>query len=267
MLLDHIGLFFEEYTPFYFRILGRLSAPLFIFLLVDGFIYSSNRKKYFFRLYCLNVSMTILNYVLEIEMNFIRTLLIIFIVLCLIEQFKNGHKKRHLYLFVFVFIQFLLFLLSFLMIYTEIDDFFIWEINSLMLGFITTEGGLSYIFLGIVLYRVFEKKDYICYLVFTVIYLFLINTPILFLIFRGTEKQYMWAIFLENILGINPLDLGHLSLEVFWQSPQWIQLLLIPLFYMYKRNTGKKTKGFVCGMYLIYPIHICILIIIKKFFI
>lgn len=267
MLLDHIGLFFEDCTPFYFRILGRLSAPLFIFLLVDGFIHSSNRKNYFFRLYCLNIYMVVLNYVLDIEMNFIRTLLIIFIILCLIEQFNKGYEKRYLYLFLFVFMQFSLFMLSCLMIYAEIDDFFIWEINSLMLGIITMEGGLVQIILGILLYFSISKKQYIYYFLFVTVYSFLVNTPILFLIFRKTEKQYIYTIFLENILGVNPLDLGHLSIEMYLQSPQWIQLLLIPLFYIYKRDTRKKTKILVYSMYLIYPIHICILSIIKGFFI
>ena len=55
MTLDHIGYFLEKYENLtvladIFRILGRLSFPLFIFLLVEGVIYTRNIKKYFLRL-------------------------------------------------------------------------------------------------------------------------------------------------------------------------------------------------------------------------
>jgi len=55
MTLDHVGYYLEKYENLYvissiFRILGRLSFPLFIFLLVEGIIHTSNIKKYFLRL-------------------------------------------------------------------------------------------------------------------------------------------------------------------------------------------------------------------------
>ena len=55
MTLDHVGYFLEGFKNLsvlaaIFRILGRLSFPLFIFLLVEGVIHTKNIKKYFFRL-------------------------------------------------------------------------------------------------------------------------------------------------------------------------------------------------------------------------
>lgn len=49
MLIDHIGsvIFPETIT---FRIVGRLAFPLFAFLLTEGYIHTSNLKKYIFRL-------------------------------------------------------------------------------------------------------------------------------------------------------------------------------------------------------------------------
>lgn len=49
MLIDHMGLLlFPEYPIF--RILGRLSFPLFCFLLAQGFVHTKSRKEYFGRL-------------------------------------------------------------------------------------------------------------------------------------------------------------------------------------------------------------------------
>ena len=55
MTFDHIGYFLEPYSNLVvltsiLRILGRLSFPLFMFLLVEGVIHTKNIKKYFLRL-------------------------------------------------------------------------------------------------------------------------------------------------------------------------------------------------------------------------
>lgn len=55
MTLDHIGYFMEQYDNLVvltsiFRVLGRLSFPLFIFLLVEGVIHTKNTRNYFIRL-------------------------------------------------------------------------------------------------------------------------------------------------------------------------------------------------------------------------
>ncbi len=55
MLLDHIGLLFHALLPeiisVSFRMAGRLSFPLFCFLLSEGFFYSRDRDKYKKRLF------------------------------------------------------------------------------------------------------------------------------------------------------------------------------------------------------------------------
>ncbi len=52
MIIDHIGaVFFPEYIVL--RLIGRISFPIFAFLLVEGFTHSHNPKKYFLRLLAL----------------------------------------------------------------------------------------------------------------------------------------------------------------------------------------------------------------------
>lgn len=60
MVLDHIHYFFSftGWIPEWFSMLGRLSAPLFLFCAVEGFTHTRSRKKYFLKVYSLSVLMT-----------------------------------------------------------------------------------------------------------------------------------------------------------------------------------------------------------------
>ena len=62
MVLDHIHYFFgfTGWIPDWFSMLGRLSAPLFLFCVVEGFTHTRNRKKYFLKVYALSVLMSAL---------------------------------------------------------------------------------------------------------------------------------------------------------------------------------------------------------------
>lgn len=60
MVLDHLHYFFgfTGWIPDWFSMLGRLSAPLFLFCAVEGFTHTRSRKKYFLKVYILSVLMT-----------------------------------------------------------------------------------------------------------------------------------------------------------------------------------------------------------------
>ncbi len=59
MVLDHIHYFFgfTGLIPEWFSMLGRLSAPLFLFCMVEGFSHTHNRKKYFLKVYAISICM------------------------------------------------------------------------------------------------------------------------------------------------------------------------------------------------------------------
>lgn len=52
MIVDHVGLVFFSGTPLYLpcRIVGRIAFPLYAFLITEGYMYTSNVKKYAGRL-------------------------------------------------------------------------------------------------------------------------------------------------------------------------------------------------------------------------
>ncbi len=60
MVLDHIHYFFgfTGWIPEWFSMLGRLSAPLFLFCVVEGFTHTRNRKRYFLKVYAFSAAMS-----------------------------------------------------------------------------------------------------------------------------------------------------------------------------------------------------------------
>lgn len=59
MTIDHIHYFMPESVgiPYWFTLIGRLAAPIFLFLCVEGFSYTHSKPKYLLRMYCFSVAM------------------------------------------------------------------------------------------------------------------------------------------------------------------------------------------------------------------
>ena len=64
MVLDHIHYFFEFTggVPTWFSMLGRLSAPLFLFCTVEGFAHTHDRKRYVLRIWAIGTTMAALEF-------------------------------------------------------------------------------------------------------------------------------------------------------------------------------------------------------------
>ena len=50
MLIDHIGAVFPDHFPIWFRMIGRLAWPVFVFLLAEGFRHTKAPEKFLMRL-------------------------------------------------------------------------------------------------------------------------------------------------------------------------------------------------------------------------
>ena len=64
MVLDHIHYFFEftGCIPTVLSMLGRLSAPLFLFCTVEGFAHTHDRRRYFIRIWAIGAAMAALEF-------------------------------------------------------------------------------------------------------------------------------------------------------------------------------------------------------------
>lgn len=118
MVMDHIYTYlnisgFE--VPIWFGYIGKLSAPIFFYLIAEGFFHTRSRVKYMKRLFCMGVLMIGVDIVLGISNNIFLSLGLGVAVMSSIEYVKTQEKwsKR--------FIRGMLFsiVLSILSIFTE----------------------------------------------------------------------------------------------------------------------------------------------------
>ena len=74
MLMDHIYYFFGHtgLIPWWFGLAGRLAAPLFLFCLVEGFLHTRSRKKYFLKILSIAVPMGLLLFFMRFGGFFVR---------------------------------------------------------------------------------------------------------------------------------------------------------------------------------------------------
>ncbi len=92
MIIDHVGFFiFPEYEIL--RVIGRVSFPLFAFLIVNGFIHTKDVKKYFMRLFIFANVIQIPSLFISIPFNVMYTLSFGLLCLYIIELDESILKK------------------------------------------------------------------------------------------------------------------------------------------------------------------------------
>ena len=98
MLIDHIGaIFVPQNTAIYIimRIIGRLTCPIMCYFLVQGYMHTKNRKKYFLRLLIFAIiaqvpyALALKGTLLVLELNFLFTLVLSFGVIWVYDKTDN----------------------------------------------------------------------------------------------------------------------------------------------------------------------------------
>lgn len=252
MTFDHIAYMFSDiiHVPAWFHIVGRLSAPLFIFMVAQGMWHTRNRLKYMMRLYLASVAMAMMNQVanlyfpmpnggLIINNIFATMFLITFFIYVgenMVIAFKNKSFKKGL---GFLFMLPVPFIISFILLFIISSQMFInlghltRPILSASMIFIPNpllvEGGILWIILGIGFYlcKGSKKKTGIFYTLFCLI---------VFLLSNGMDFSF------ENLFLINV---------------QWLMILSLPILMLYNDQKGKGLRSF---FYIYYPAHIYILL-------
>lgn len=102
MTLDHIysyiGTIYGLKIPIWFSYLGRLSAPIFFYLIVEGFFNTSDRKRYLGRLVSFGIIMVLIDLSFAIYNNILLSLALSVMLMITIEHIKKYKKFSKQYI-------------------------------------------------------------------------------------------------------------------------------------------------------------------------
>lgn len=239
MIIDHVYTHFGDLLglPFWISWIGRFVAPLFLFLLMEGFCHTSNRKAYFLRLLSGAGLMLIINilhnwltgnYLNPLTGNFdiwllingnniFLTLVCFFLIFTLVDQIRNASSGSWLKI---------LYLLP------------------LLLFTLMTEGGLYLLPLGLILaFFPGSKRAATTVLLVTSIGLGLKT----FISYQGMSDFYpdLWTY----------LAYDH----------QFMQCLAIPLIAAYNGQRGGQGKSWEKNLfYIAYPLHLTLIYMVES---
>lgn len=247
MFIDHVGAFIPN-TPEWFRWIGRIAIPIFIYGVVVGYEHTSNRKKYLLRLYFANLGMALLVMLINLMMsdtqnplynNFIASLFVMAFVIHILE------KKQFKYILLFLLWQIIVFIICVLLaeilnvpnLSNTMASYYFW--GSILGSILFVEGGPMFILLGVTLYFFSSNK---------------IKQSIVF-------SFYSFCFFMASY------KFGHRYDALFnysfpFADYQWLMIAAVPFILLYN---GKKGKGLKYFFYIFYPSHIIILYLIGVF--
>lgn len=241
MFIDHVGAFIPG-MPHMFRIIGRISAPVFLYCCIWGFHYTKNKSLYLLRLDVFSVLMGVICFVLnscfpggyhEPSNNIFATLLLICLFIEIYEKGANKNIKSAAAAFT------LLNAAAFAA-YTLLskgrpaaEAIF----SALFPSVITCEGGILTFIMGLIFYFNKDSKSATAkgYTLFCLVYLgmvLILNTPL----FRLYTLDWFTWLFVRNY--------------------QWLQIAALPLILCYN---GQKGKGLKYLFYIFYLVHITVL--------
>jgi len=260
MLIDHIGAFIPG-TPYYFHWIGRISAPIFMFCCILGYTNTKSKIKYISRLYVLSLVMGGINAFLDIQYNFIRTLLIIVAIIFIIEKFEEKDRNAKRIIITFVLWQIVSSLIIIQLQYLGVSEKILIIMLPALSNILVLDGGMFFVLMGVLMYifRDSRKNLVVSYMLVTVLNMLIYNTKILKVGFHVLEKNIkipftLLSILFESIFfGVLP---AFMKTDLLYGDPQWMMIFALPFILMYN---GEKGRGLKYLFYVFYPVHIIIL--------
>ncbi|CEN22136.1 F pilin acetylation protein [[Clostridium] sordellii] len=96
MAMDHIYTYMNvalnNQVPIWFGYLGKLAAPIFFYLIVEGFYHTRSKNKYMQRIFSMGILMIIVDLLFKIHNNIFLSLGFAIAMLSMIEQAKLSQK-------------------------------------------------------------------------------------------------------------------------------------------------------------------------------
>lgn len=251
MTFDHVHYMFAQVTgvPVWFTMLGRVAAPLFIFMIANGMRYTKNRIKYMLRLYVGSVFMNAINFVANsyfahptgamMIANIFSTLFLIALYIVCIDGVKDGYRQRNIIKIVkYIVILLIPILTSVLTIYFTATGnnmlvILLFYSSKVLPNLSFTEGGFIFVLLGVGFYLCGESKKWQAAFYLAVCAAMVTMTLI--------QAQFNFAI---------------LGVEV-----QWFMIFALPFILLYN---GKRGIGAKYLFYFYYPAHIYALLFLAR---
>ena len=232
MMLDHIFQFLNG--PLIFTMLGRISAPIFLFLVIEGYNYTASKKIYITRMYISSVIMGIIDLILNIfiigdsgKTYIFNNIFALFFLICgiiyVLEEKENGWIK-YLIGFQPIIIIVVLFFASYMPI--------MYFANAILPNILFVEGSVAFVIMGIILHKF---RDNIYYRDISYILISLTYFPLKEVI-NGD-----WGVLQDKF--------------------QWLMVFSVLFFHIYNNKRGKGLKYF---FYIGYPLHIILFNILAK---
>lgn len=246
MVFDHIGEFFGFLgTPIWFNWLGRLVAPMFLFTSSEGYIHTSNKRKYLFRLlvgfWIMNLGNAIVNKYFHIGNgivinNIFGTLFLGVLYMYCVDKLTTGIKekkaKKIFGAIALMLIPIILTLVTLLSMYYSNGNKILLTTAMALMNLVPTpllvEGGPLFVILAVAFYVFHDKK--------------------------GLQ--------IASLIVIALISYFTGSGDPFTQNYQWMMLFAAIPIILYNGEKGKGMRNF---FYFFYPAHIYILFFISYF--
>lgn len=251
MTFDHVHYLFSQITgvPQWFTMLGRIAAPLFIFMIANGMRYTRNRTKYMLRLYIGSIFMNVMNFVANkyfphpagamMIANIFSTLFLIALYIVCIDGVKEGYRERNVIKIIkFILISLIPILTSILTIYFTATGnnmlvILVFYSSKVFPSLSFTEGGFIFVLLGVGFYLCGESK----------------------------KRQAVFYLVLCAAMVTMTLIQAQFNIAILGVEIQWFMIFALPFILLYN---GKRGRGMKYLFYLYYPAHIYALLFLAR---
>ena len=254
MVFDHIHYFFD-YTgkiPIWFAMIGRLAAPLFLFSVIEGFIHTRNRKKYFLKIYVLAILMGLIQFgfynflhpLVRPDGFFPQNMMLSSFAILLVALQGIAWIQEQKYLKGIPTLLFPL-LLPWLMV-----PFYLLSVNKPMLGFLLNLLNFT------VLPTHTSISDGGTWLLLTGIAMYLCH--------KNLKKEVLAFVTVSLVWVLMGIVLSRPSFQdLMFRYIEWMEIFTAPLMLCYNGQRGKGSKYL---FYVFYPTHIYLLYALSVIF-
>ena len=239
-------------VPHIFTLLGRISAPLFLFAMAEGFSHTHDRKAYLKRLYIASVLMSVGNGLVNAFLphpggamvinGMFATLFLVGLYIWAIELLMESGKERKWKKTGTALVMLLIPVLSGIAVIlfmgntaelSPVGRIAFQALYTLVPSPVFVEGSVVWVVLGIGFYFLRNKK-----IGLSVFYVLM--SGFFFFSAAGAGLTY------ENLFILND---------------QWFMILSLPFILLYNGQRGRKMKYF---FYVYYPLHVYLLVILAR---